>query len=216
MMLMALIVLLATVPAFAEAINFDSEKPGAMPSDWAVAMTHSGGPPKWETRSDESAPSPPNVLAQVSDDRISGRYPLAIYQKADLRDGELSVKLKPLSGKVDASGGLVWRYRDENNYYVVRSNALENNTVLYKVENGKRSSLAPTGMPADTYGVKHTVPSRRWATLGARFEGNLFTVFFNGKQLFQVEDSTFSEAGKVGLWTKADAVTHFDDFQITR
>ena len=216
MMITALIVLLATLPAFAEVINFDSEKPGAMPSDWAVAMTHSGGPPKWEIRSDESAPSRPNVLAQVSDERTSGRYPLAIYQKADLRDGELSVKLKPISGKVDTSGGLVWRYRDENNYYVVRTNALENNTVLYKVENGKRSSLAPKGMPPDTYGVKHTVASQRWATLGVKFQGNLFTVFFDGKQLFQVENSTFSEAGKVGLWTKADAVTHFDDFQITR
>ena len=128
MMIIAFIVLLATVPVFAEVINFDSEKPGAMPSNWSVAMTHSGGPPKWEVRTDESAPSRPNVLAQVSDERTSGRYPLAIYQKADLRDGELSVKLKPISGKVDASGGLVWRYRDENNYYVVRTNALENSS----------------------------------------------------------------------------------------
>ena len=211
-----MIVLLATVPAFAEVINFDSEKPGAMPSDWSVAMTHRGGPPQWEIRTVKSAPSPPSVLAQISDERTSGRYPLAIYQKADFRNGELSVKLKPISGTVDASGGVVWRYRDENNYYVVRSNALENNTVLYKVENGKRTSLAPTGMPADTYGVKHKVPFQRWATLGVKFEGNLFTVFFNGEQLFQVEDSTFSEAAKVGLWTKADAVTHFDDFRITR
>ena len=216
MMCVALIVLLAMAPAFVEVITFDREKTGSVPSDWSVAMTHSGGEPKWEIRTDESAPSRPNVLAQISDDSTSGRYPLAIYEKAELRDGELSVKLKPISGEVDASGGLVWRYRDENNYYVVRTNALEDNTVLYKVENGKRSSIAPKGMPAGTYGVKHTVAPQHWATLGVKFQGNLFTVFFDGKQLFEVEDDTFVGRGKVGVWTKADAVTHFDDFRIER
>ena len=209
-----LLMLLMAAPVFTQVIAFDSAHPGSVPSGWSVAMTHSGGSPKWEVRTDESAPSPPNVLAQVSDDETSGRYPLAIYRKADLRDGELSVKLKPISGRVDASGGLVWRYRDENNYYVVRANALEGNTVLYKVENGKRSSLAPKGMPPGTYGVKHAVASQRWSTLGVEFRGSLFTVFFDGKQLFQVEDDSFAGGGKVGLWTKADAVTYFDDFQV--
>ena len=216
MMILVFIALLVAVPAFAEVVNFDSETREAVPSDWSVAMTHGGGQPKWEIRTDESAPSRPNVLAQVSEEATSARYPLAIYRKSDVRDGELSVRLKPMSGRVDASGGLVWRYLDENNYYVVRSNALENNTVLYKVQDGKRSPLAPKGMPADTYGVKHTVPFQGWATLGVKFEGNVFTVIFNGKKLFQVEDNTFTAAGKVGLWTKADAVTYFDDFQITR
>ena len=209
-----LLLLLVASPVFTQVIAFDSAHPGSVPSGWSVAMTHSGGSPKWEVRTDESAPSPPNVLAQVSDERTSGRYPLAIYEKADLGDGELSVKLKPISGKVDASGGLVWRYRDENNYYVVRANALEGNTVLYKVENGKRSSLAPKGMPPGTYGVKHAVASKQWSTLSVEFRGSLFTVFFGDKQLFQVEDDSFANSGKVGLWTKADAVTYFDDFQV--
>ena len=103
-MRLALIVLLATPSALAEVIHFDGKQIGAMPSDWSVAMTHSGGLPKWEIRRDSSAPSPPNVLTQVSTDPTSARFPLAIYQKAAVKDGELSVKLRPMSGKVDASG----------------------------------------------------------------------------------------------------------------
>jgi len=109
---------------------------------------------------------------------------------------------------------MVWRYRDPDNYYIVRANALENNVVLYKVEGGKRVSLAPRGTPPKTYGVKHPVPSGKWSTLKVTFQGDLFTVYMDGQKLFQVEDSTFQNAGKAGLWTKADSVTLFDDFQI--
>jgi len=205
-----------TVPAMiiAETTNFDSATPGALPPGWSSAMTSKGGAPKWEVLKDDSAPSKPSVLAQTSSDKTSGRFPLAIYDKGSFKDGESSVRFKPISGTVDQAAGLVWRYRDENNYYIVRANALENNVVLYKVEDGKRSSLAPKGKPPKTYGVKHTVPAQTWSTLAVSFQGNLFTVRFNGEKLFEVEDSTFSQAGKVGLWTKADSVTHFDDFDV--
>ncbi|MCP5110214.1 MAG: DUF1080 domain-containing protein [bacterium] len=203
----------AALPA--ETINFEADAAGALPSGWSSAMTHDGGAPRWEVVQDSSAPSKPNALAQLSSDRTSRRFPLAVYDKTTCKDGELSVRFKAISGDVDASGGLVWRYRDENNYYVVRSNALENNTVLYKLENGRRSSLAPKDTPPKTYGVKHTVAGQTWHTLRVTFQGPLFTVYFNGKKLFEVEDATFTEAGKTGLWTKADAVTRFDDFQVT-
>jgi hypothetical protein len=108
-------------------------------------MTHKGGPPKWEVFEDNSAPSKPNVLAQVSNDRTAGRFPLAIWDRASVKDGVLTVKFKAVSGGVDQGAGLVWRYRDANNYYIVRANALEDNVVLYKVENGERRSLAPKG-----------------------------------------------------------------------
>ena len=199
--------------AAAETINFDSASPGSLPSGWASAMTHSGGAPQWEALKDDTAPSKPNVLAQTSNDRTSGRFPLAVLEKSNFKDGELRVRFKPVSGQVDQAAGLVWRYRDENNYYIVRANAREDNVVLYKVEGGKRTSLAPKGTPANTYGVKHKVPSQTWSTLGVTFHGNLFTVFFDGQKLFEVEDSTFTGAGKVGLWTKADSVTYFDDFE---
>lgn len=177
-------------------------------------MTHTGGLPKWEVRSDDSAPSKPNVLAQVSTDRTAGRFPLVIWDRATLKNGTLSVKFKALSGSVDQGAGLVWRYRDQNNYYIVRANALEDNVVLYKVENGVRLALPPKGAVSNTYGVTHKVPGQTWTALSVVFSGKVFSVSLNGEKLFEVEDATFLGPGKTGLWTKADSVIHFDDFQV--
>ncbi len=212
----ALLFLVSVAAAFGstQTVNFDSAAVGSVPAGWTVAMTHTGGAPKWEVIKDETAPSKPNVLAQVSDDKTGGRFPLAIFDQANFADGSLSVRFKAVSGSVDQAAGLVWRYRNPDNYYIVRANALEDNVVLYKVEGGKRSSLAPTGTASNTYGVKHKVPKNTWCTLKVTFQGKSCAVFFNGTQLFEVEDATFADAGKVGLWTKADSVTHFDDFQI--
>ena len=198
----------------AEMINCDRGTAGAPPEGWTVAMTHEGGAPKWEVRSDDSAPSKPNVLAQTSTDRTAGRFPLAIWDRISLKDGTVTVKFKAVSGTVDQGAGLVWRYKDANNYYIVRANALEDNVVLYRVQNGERVSLAPKGAVSNAYGVKHKVPKQTWATLSVSFQGNLFTVSLDGERLFDVEDSTFSTAGKTGLWTKADSVIYFDDFQV--
>ena len=200
--------------AQAETINFESDSIGPLPSGWTSAMTHSGGPPRWEIVRDDSSPGQPNVLAQLSSDNTRGRYPLAVLNKVSGKNGDLRVKFKAISGEVDASGGLVWRYLNENNYYIVRANVLEDNVVLYKVENGDRSSLAPKGMDPETYGVETEVTAQTWHTIRVTFQGPLFTVYFNGEKLFEVEDTTFTAAGKVGLWTKADSVTHFDDFQV--
>ena len=195
----------------AESIRFDKSEAGTLPPLWTVAMTHRGGPPKWEVGKDGEL----KVFAQVSADPTAGRFPLAIYDKVSLKDGTLSVKFKTISGKIDQAAGLVWRYRDPANYYIVRANALENNVVLYKVENGERVSLAPRNAPSRSYGVKHPVPKQVWSKLSVEFSGKLFTVRFNDEKLFDVEDSTFDVAGKVGLWTKADSVTYFDDFRIS-
>jgi len=199
----------------AETIRFDSVRPGSFPSDWTVAMTHNGGAPKWEVRRDASAPSKPNVLAQVSADRNDGRCPLAILNTANFQDGEVSVKFKTVAGKMDQAAGLVWRYRDPNNYYLVRANAIENNIVMYKVENGNRTSLDPKGKPPKTYGVRHRIPSRTWNILKVSFKKSRFEVYFDHRKVFEAEDSTFTQPGKVGLWTKADSVTYFDDFQFS-
>ena len=195
-----------------EIIRFDRAAEGSLPSGWTVAMTHAGGPPKWEIVRDDSSPHPPLVLGQVSRDPTAGRFPLAIWERASLRNGEVSVAFKAVDGSIDRAAGVVWRYRDQNNYYIARANALENNVVLYKVENGTRLSIAPKGLPSRAYGVKHEVPSGRWNTLRVVFRDNVFTVFFNGERLFDIEDQTFNEAGKVGLWTKADSLTYFADF----
>jgi len=141
---------------------------------------------------------------------------LAIWERTSLKDGMLTVKFKAIAGIVDQAAGLVWRYRDPGNYYIVRANALEDNVVLYKVQNGERAALAPKGTASNTYGVKHKVPKQTWSTLSVSFHGTLFAVSVNGEKLFEVEDLTFTEAGKTGLWTKADSVTSFDDFQVSK
>jgi hypothetical protein len=198
----------------AESVRFDEEKVGGVPSGWSTAVTHEGARPTWEVVSDDSAPSKPHVLAQLSSEPARAQFPLAVFEGASFENGEIEVKFKPVSGEVDRAAGLFWRYRDENNYYFVRANALEDNVVLYKVEEGKRTSLAPKGTPAGTYGVDREVPSGRWSTLKVVIDGASFTVLFDGEKLFEVEDRTFTGAGKVGLWTKADSVTCFDDFEV--
>jgi hypothetical protein len=204
----------AASACFAETVNFDKAIPGSVPPGWTVAMTHKGGAPQWEVLKDDSAPSKPNVFAQVSKDATGGRFPLAVYDKASVKDGTLSVRFKAVSGSADQAAGLVWRYKDPDNYYIIRANALEDNVVLYKVENGQRISLAPKGSPSKTYGVKHHVPKLTWSSLSVSFQANLFSVSFEGQKLFDVEDATFTVAGKVGLWTKAGSVTYFDDFTV--
>ncbi len=203
----------ALAGAAAQTINFDSGKPGTVPPGWTAVPTQPGPPPKWEIVKDPSAPSPPYVFAQVSRDKMDSRCPIAILNKFDLKDGDVSVNLKPVAGKEDRAGGLIWRYRDANNYYLVRANALRNNIAIYKVENGKATPLAAKGRP-ETHGIDHSVPANQWSVLKVQFRGPLFSVYFNHRRLFQVVDSTFAQSGKVGLWTKADSVTYFDDFRV--
>jgi hypothetical protein len=209
-----LITVLRISAAQSELIRFDQALPGKLPVDWTAAMTHAGAPPHWEIVRDESAPSPPNVLAQLSRDKTAGRFPLAIWDRALLQDGEVSVAFKAVDGSIDQAAGIVWRSQDSNNYYTARANALENNVVLYKVENGVRTSIAPKGLPSRSYGVKHLIPSGRWNNLKVTFAGATFAVFLNQERLFEVEDTTFQKPGKIGLWTKADSVTYFDDFTV--
>jgi hypothetical protein len=199
---------------FTEVARFDGDTPGKPPHGWSVAMTHNGATPRWEIVRDDSAPSPPYVLAQLSQDHTAGRFPLAIRDRAAIVDGTVSVSFKTVDGVVDQAAGIVWRYQDPNNYYIVRANALENNVVLYKVENGIRLSIAPKGLPSRAYGVKHEIPKGRWNSLRITFKESLFSVFFNEERLFEVEDRTFGKPGKTGLWTKADSVTYFDDFLV--
>ncbi len=123
--------------------NFDKDKTQALPAGWLSELTGQGAKGDWQVIADSTAPSKPNVIAQLSADTMSYRFPLAIADNTNYQDPDMSVRFKTISGKEDQGAGLVWRYRDANNYYIVRANALEDNVVLYKVENGKRISLAP-------------------------------------------------------------------------
>ena len=192
--------------AMAETVNFDADAVSAPPRGWTITMTGRGNP-KWTVEKDDTAPSKSNVLKQ------SGRatYPLALKDGTSIKDGFVEVQFKALSGSEDRAAGLVWRAKDANNYYVVRANALEDNVVLYKTVNGVRNSLDIVGRRGG-YGVKVPVPANQWHTFRVNFVGTRFTVTFNGKTLFEVEDTTFGDAGMVGLWTKADSITAFDEF----
>ena len=186
------------------AISFDSTRIGATPEGWTATLTGKGDP-KWTVENDETAPSKLNVIKQ------SGRatYPLLLKNDTNIRDGFIEVKFKAIAGSQDRAAGVVWRAKDANNYYIVRANALEDNFVLYKTVNGVRSALDIVGRKGG-YGVSVPVPANTWHTLRIDFNANRFKASFNGNQLFEVEDSTFTDAGMVGLWTKADSVTLFD------
>jgi len=197
-----------------QTVNFDSAKLGAVPPGWTAVTPESGSVSRWEIVKDPSAPSPPYVFAHVCHDAAPGRPPMAIFDRTSVKDGDLSVKLKPVAGKEDRDGGIIWRYQDPKNYYLLRANALDNDIMLYKVEDGKRIALASKGA-ASSFGVKHPVPANQWSMLKVQFRGPLFSVYFNHKRLFEVMDSTFRQPGKVGLWTKENSITYFDDFRIT-
>jgi hypothetical protein len=197
---------LATAAALAQTVNFDDAKPGELPANWTATKT-GDGTPKWTVEKDDSAPSKPNVFKQSGE----ADYPVAMKTDTSLKDGFVEVKFKSVSGKEDQAAGVIWRCADKDNYYICRPNALENNVVLYKVEKGKRSSLDIVGRKGG-YGVKAEIAQQQWHTLRVEFAGNRFKVLVNGKHLFDVEDKTFTNAGKVGLWTKADSVMLFDDF----
>lgn len=206
----------AAPPPAEQAVVFDFEKDetGGTPSGFTAALTGGGGPVEWRVQEVDDAPSGRKVVAQLSDDRTNARYPQLVGGDFQARDVDVSVRFKTISGEVDASGGLVFRYADKDNFYVVRANSLEGNVVAYKTENGKRSNIGVKGK-GDAYGVKVDVPHQKWNTLRVIMKGNLIEIILNDKKLFEVENETFTEAGKVGLWTKADAVTQFDDLRAT-
>ena len=168
-----------------------------------------GKPGRWVVQSDGTN----KVLGQTDPDATRSRFPVAVLSDVTAADVDLSVRFKPISGRVDQAAGLVWRYQNQDSYYVVRANALEENVVLYKVEGGKRTDLPLKG-EGRTYGKTSEVPSGQWSTLRVVAMGRLFEVYLNGSKLYEVEDATFSEPGRVGVWTKADSVTQFDDLAV--
>jgi len=182
--------------------TFEQESVDASPSSFTFARTGGGPMGRWLVRAVPDAPSGKHVLVQLDDDATSGRYPVAVADDPTPRDLRLRVKCRPLAGRVDQACGLVFRYRDENNYYVTRANALEGNVRLYYVKDGKRQELASWS---------GDVPAERWSELRVEARGDHLLVHWNAQRVIDAHDSTFPNAGKVGLWTKADSVTAFDD-----
>lgn len=190
--------LLTVTAAQAETETFDSVSAGALPPGWTCGVTGTGDP-KWAVEADASAPSPPGVLKQSG----QGTFPWCVKQDALIADGAVDVKFKAISGREDAAGGLVWRWKDGGTYYVARANALENNVSLYRTQNGRRITLKYVDAP---------VARGQWHTLRAEFADNKITISLDGKAYIALEDDHIAGAGAVGVWTKADSVTAFDDF----
>jgi len=201
------------MPATAQVVDFEAAADQG-PAGFTAALTGQGRPGAWQVQRTEGAPSGGQVVVQTDADRTNYRFPILVYDGLSAADVDVSVRFRTVSGRVDQAAGLVWRYRGPDNYYVVRANALEDNVVLYKVENGKRIDLPVKGVSGKTYGVDADVPRQAWGTLRVTARGPLFEVYLDGRKLFEVEDVTFRDAGKVGLWTKADSVTQFDDLSI--
>jgi hypothetical protein len=192
----ALSALASTVGAVT--FNFDQDRPGALPDGWLAGVTGRGSQ-HWSVEADASAPSAPNVLKQSG----TGDFPWCVKRGVSITDGFVEVKFKPVSGRDDQAGGVVWRWKDGNNYYVARANALENNISLYYTENGRRITIKYIDAP---------VPANKWHTLRVAFQANKISVLLDGKRYIQVDDTRIAGAGAVGVWTKADSVTMFDDF----
>jgi hypothetical protein len=186
--------------------NFDTDAVDKLPAMFHDALTGQGAKGQWVVKADPSAPSQPNVLAQTSSDKTDYRFPLAIADDGSFQNLELSVKFKAVSGEVDRAAGMVFRLMDANNYYIVRANALESNYRLYHVVKGRRVQFA---------GANVKIASGEWHELRVECMGNHIICYYDGEKKIDATDETFKEAGKVGLWTKADSVTYFDDLRVT-
>jgi hypothetical protein len=186
--------------------NFDSLPTGGPPAGFSFGRTGSGRLGHWVVRSVPDAPSGSNVLAQEDSDRTDYRFPVAVADAPTFGDVSVSVRCKPVGGHVDRACGIVWRYQDANNYYLTRANALEDNVCWYYVQNGRRIEVKR---------VHVRVASGVWHSLRADMRGDHVEVYFNGTKLIDVHDSRFSAPGKVGVWTKADSHTLFDDLTAT-
>jgi hypothetical protein len=182
--------------------DFESDSAGKPPAGFNFARTGSGRTGRWLVQAEKDAPSGTKILAQLDTDATSYRFPVAVADSVSLVNLRLSVRCKAVSGKVDQACGLVFRYRDEENYYIVRSNALENNVRLYYVRDGKRQQFAGWDGP---------VLAGAWNTLAVEAQRERIRIYWNSTMVVDVRDQTFKESGRVGLWTKADSVTYFDD-----
>lgn len=184
--------------ALAQTVGFDQDPTGPPPSVWMCGVTGRGSP-KWLVEADGTAPSKPNVLKQSG----QGTFPWCVRKDVSLVDGFVEVKFKPIEGREDRAGGVVWRFKDGDNYYVARANALENNLSLYHTTRGSRHTIKY---------VDAAVAGNQWHTLRVEYSDKRIKVFLDGKQYIELEDEHIFGAGAVGVWTKADSVTAFDDF----
>jgi hypothetical protein len=190
--------LLLTCAGRSDTVNFDDVGAGKLPAHWTGSEAGKGES-RWAVIADDSAPSKPNALKK------SGEAACAVLIKKDtsIKDGFVEVKFNAVSGNDDRAGGIIWRCQDADNYYIACANALENSITIYYTLNGSLTEMQSAQMK---------VSSKQWHTLRVDFRGPHSTVSLDGKKAIEWDDETFRDAGKIGLWSKADSVTLFDNF----
>ncbi|MGD0898784.1 MAG: family 16 glycoside hydrolase [Thermoguttaceae bacterium] len=181
-------------------MSLDGAAVGELPRGWSAAKTGQGPGSAWKVVEDATAPAGKKALAQTSDQGPNRLFNLCVADQTRFANVSLSVAFKAVAGKLDQGGGLVWRYKDADNYYLARMNPLEDNYRVYKVVAGKRTQLGSAGMK---------IPAGEWHVLRVVHQGNHIECYLDDKRHLDVRDDTFPDAGKIGLWTKADAQTHF-------
>jgi hypothetical protein len=188
-------------------LDFEDVLPDHIPDGWNTASTNpTDEPAVWQVIEDTSAPSGNKVLALTDTGHSFGNtYNLCWTKNISFMNGIISVKFKANRGDEDEGGGIIWRAQDPDNYYVARFNPLEDNFRMYYVKNGVRRMLASAHIALD---------AKRWHSMKIVVNGKRFECYLNSKRLLSITSSVFNRPGGVGLWTKADAATSFDDFKV--
>jgi hypothetical protein len=187
------------LPAMAAAVDFEIDRVGQPPSGWTCGMTGRGSP-RWTVEARTSPDAHGKVLRQSG----SATFPWCVRRDVSQADGWVEVRFRPVSGREDQAGGLVWRWRDGDNYYVARANALENNVSLYYTERGSRKTIKYVDAP---------VATATWHTLRVDYAGTRISVSLDGKRYIELDDAHIAGPGAIGVWTKADSVTEFAGFE---
>ena len=199
-----------------ETEDFDKAPTGVAPKSWTFPNTHRGEPGRWIVHPDTTAPSRPNVLAQLTAFKVSDEFAVALNDRGDCVDGDLSVNLKMVSGKNSQTAGLIWRYQDPKNFYALLVDAIGDKLTVDKTVDGKSSMVTATSGSGKISSVSHRIDPQEWNLIKIVYRDQHATIFFNHRKLLEVDDSANLKAGKTGIWTKGDTVAYFDDFRIDK
>lgn len=190
-----------------ERFTFSKDDAGRLPPSWVASQTGEGAGSSWKVTADSTSPSHTGYALAQTAKGPNQVYNIATAKDSSFLNGTIQVQLKCIAGELDQGGGLVWRYQDANNYYICRFNPLEDNFRLYKVIQGKRVQLATK--------EELTPPKGRWHSVQVKHIGNKIECSLDGVKLLSAEDDAIKKPGRIGLWTKADAQTHFDALEVT-
>jgi hypothetical protein len=200
----------------ADSVNFDAVKPGTPPPNWTFLSTRPQEHTRWEVRYDRNAPSRGNVLEKHSGSIVEGDSPIAVFDKVVCRDGDLSVKFRIDGAGRSHTAGIVWRFVDQNNYYLLHFSADQKNIVLLRVLNGKREPIPVINDKRTLTWLGHDINVGQWYVARVSFRGDKIRGFFGNRQLFEAVDSSLSGPGKTGVWTRGRTIASFDDFKIDK